>query len=212
MEYTGEQLRAAFLAAVEAEWKRTVRSVGDEERISRYFRETGWGWALNEGGMQGVYDDVIRRQTGRGGPHNYCGIGLAWCGVARLGHHIEEGLCLPVRLRMDIAVSIMPSTARIYWMDWWENIPVDPMEQIAPGEIQPGDIVTVKTGPRWERGDHFVMSYHEPVDGILPTYEFNASGELGDGSEGRGVVRRTRKMKDVAIVYRPDVQHFEEVA
>lgn len=211
MEYTAAQLRAAWLAAVEAEWRRTVRSVGDEERITRYFRETGWGWAIDQHCPDGVYSDEVRRNLGLAGPLNWCGIGLGWVGAHRLGEYIEEGQCLPVRLRMDIAVSVMPSTSRIYWMDWWAEIPVEPMERVDPSEIQPGDIVTVKTGPRKDRGDHYVMALDEPANGLLPTYEFNATGTLGDGSEGRGVVRRTRKMEDVAVVYRPDEQHFEEV-
>ena len=209
MNFSGEQLREGLLKACLAEHERTVRSVGSEDRITEYFRGIGWGWALDEHCPDGVYDDATRRRLGLAGPLNWCGIGIGWVGVHLLGNHLVAGQCVPVRLDRDIASTIMPSTARIYYAERWAQVEPDRPATVAASIIEPGDILCVKTGPRKSYGDHYAVARLEPSGGRVETVEFNAAGGLGDGAQGRGVVMRDRRIDDVAVAYRLDESHFE---
>ena len=209
MNFSAKQLRQAWLNACLDEQRQVVRSVGDEAQITRYFRGIGWGWALDEHCPNGVYDDTIRRRLGLAGPLNWCGIGPAWVGVHRLGEFLVDGQCVDVGLHRGIARSVMPSTARIYYAERWGTLGIQPPERVEPDEIEPGDIICVKTGARKSYGDHFAMARLDPENGRVETVEFNAAGGLGDGAQGRGVVLRDRDLEDVAVVYRFGLRCFE---
>lgn len=58
-------------------------------------------------------------------------------------------------------------------------------------DLLPGDVVCVGRKGRCRWGEHIVLV--ERLDGAnIKTIEGNASGRLGDGSQGEGVVRRAR--------------------
>ena len=208
MDYTGKELRRALLKSVATEWHRPVHSRDDADRVTEYFRGIGWGWAIDEHCPGDTYDESIRQSTDA--PLDWCGIGPAWCAVHRVGFHLEAGQCVPVRLRPAIAQHVLPSTYRANSPEHWSRTEADPPAQVAPEDIEPGDLVTVITRGGKSYGDHFVVARRSPKDGELPTYEFNAYGELGDGRTGRGVVGKTRDLDDVRRVYRLDERHFEK--
>lgn len=207
-DHTGQQLREAILDAMLAEWERPVVVGEDDDRITRYFREIGWGWAIDEHCPGDTYDESIRQSTDA--PLDWCGLGIAWVGVHRLGHHLEEGQCVPVRLHREVANTVLPSTYRKDKrgpMEFWDDIEPDPPDPVGVDEIRPGDIITVETSRGLPYGDHFAV-VEEPCD-VIVTVECNGYGQLGDGEDGRGVVRRTRDYGDVRRVYRLDERHFE---
>lgn len=205
MNYTAQQLRRALLQVALAEHDRPVRSVGDEDRITRYFHETGWQWALNEA-SGGRYSEEARNR--RGDLLNWCGLFVGWCGL-HVGNYLERTMCVPVRLRPHVAQYPLASTWRATDVDQWEQSDIEPPPQVPHDEIAPGDIVAVVTGERKPYGDHFAI-VESVTDAGLETVEGNAFGELGDGEDGRGVVRNVRGLEDVRRVYRLEEMHFEE--
>lgn len=205
MRYTGKQLRLAVLDAALSEHDRGVRSTGDEGRISAYFHACGWQWALNEA-AGGRYSEEARQR--RPDLLNWCGLFPAWCGL-QVGQHLQDGQCVPVRLRHGVASRVLPSTYRVQSPDRWADAGIAPPPQVPHDEILPGDIVTVVTGDGKSYGDHFAIVESAGRD-ELATVEGNATGDLGDGSRGRGVVRRSRPIADVRRVYRLTRKHFEE--
>lgn len=207
MDYTENKIRRAFLAAVRAEWSRPVEVEEHDDRVTEYFRGIGWGWAIDKHCPGGTYDEQVRRTTDA--PLDYCGIGPAWVLVHRLGQHLEDQQCVPVRLRRGIARHVLPSTYRANSVDHWDRADTDPPAQIPPEDIEPGHLVTVVTSHGRGYGDHFAVARERPGDGELATIEWNATGELGDGREGRGVVRRSRLMDDVRRVYPILPRHLE---
>ena len=118
---------------------------------------------------------------------SWCGAFAAWC----------YGEITPVALRKKV----FPSTYRMY--SHWANSSRNRGKE----DIQPGDIITVWTSSNYDirrkyhYGQHIVIC--EFIDGdLIHTIEGNAKGELGDGTQGEGVIKRTRKIEDVAYVYR----------
>ena len=207
MKYTAKNLREALLSACLTEHQLTVKSIGDERRITEYFHGIGWTWAVKENFPDGIYDDEIRRRGGRSAPLNWCGMGIGFVGVHLVGNHIVGGQCIDVRLKPGIARHVLPSTMRLQDLRRWEQAGVRPPEKVqAP---QRGDIITVyTTGVRGDAGDHYAVVVEVEGD-TLHTVEFNATGELGDGTRGRGVVRRTRRVQDVRQICRLEDIHFE---
>ena len=206
MTYTGEQLRRALLFVALDEHETTVRSQGEEDRITEYFHRCGWQWALNET-AGGRYSEEARRR--RPDLLNWCGLFPAWCGL-HVGLYLEPGQCVPVRLRHGVAQRVLPSTYRAQSPDKWADAGIAPPAQVPHDEIAPGDIVTVVTGSGKPYGDHFAIVVDVSRDGAwIDTVEGNATGELGDGEVGRGVVTKVRSLADVVRVYRFDERHFE---
>ena len=206
VEYTAKELREAWVQACLSEVG--VRSVGDEERITEYFRGIGWGWAIEQHCPGGVYDDAIRRRLGRRGPLNFCGIGPAFAAHCLIGDHLEDGMCVPVRLKRGIAYYVMPSTYRIQSAGRWAKSGAEQAPRVTLEDLRRGDIATVRTGANLSTGDHIVMVTGRSK-GQIGTVEFNAHGDLGGGNTGRGVVERVRNLDDVVRVYRFDERHFE---
>ena len=208
MTYTAKQIRRALVDAALSEWRRPVDAYADADRITEYFRGIGWDWAIDEHCPDGVYDEEIRRTTDA--PLDYCGIGLAWVGVHRLPYFVEPGQCVSVRMCEGVASTVMPSTLRKDKrgdLEFWDEIPQDPPEPVDVDDLRRGDIITVETSRGLDYGDHFALVY-EPADTVV-TIEWNASGELGDGERGRGVVMRTREYDEIRRVIRLDDEHFE---
>ena len=204
MKYTGEQLRRAWLFVALDEHQKIVRSQGEEDRITEYFHRCGWQWALNEA-AGGRYSEEARRR--RPDLLNWCGLFPAWCGL-HVGLYLEPGQCVPVRLRHGVAQRVLPSTYRAQSPDKWADAGIAPPAQVPHDEIAPGDIITVVTGSGKPYGDHFAIVVDGEAESLL-TVEGNATGELGDGSSGRGVIQRRRPIADVRRVYRLTEKHFE---
>lgn len=209
MEYTSQELREAWVNACLSEVG--TRSVGDEDRITEYFRGINWGWAIDRHCPDGVYDDEVRKKIGRSGPLNWCGIGPAYCGVHLVGQFLEDGQCVPVRLLPDIANYVLPSTYRNQSKEIHRSHGLDKATAITLEDIQRGDLATVKTGAGIRWGDHIVVVTGKSGANV-ETVEFNAYGDLGNGFNGRGVVRRIRALADVVQVRRFDERHFEGAA
>lgn len=201
----GARLRRALLAAALAEWGRGVECRRDAGRVSLYFSECGWKWHLDQH-AGGVFDEDVRRTT----PHlEYCGLFVGWCGL-QVGNHLEDGRCVPVRLKPAIAELVLPSTYRAKSAAHWKRAGVAMPDPVDAGELQPGDIITVKTRAGKTYGDHFAIVNHT-AGPLIHTVEGNATGLIGpDETPGRGVVRNTRHRSLVRRVYRLRPEHFEE--
>ncbi|RAL23039.1 hypothetical protein DL240_09135 [Lujinxingia litoralis] len=206
----GARLRRALLSAALSEWERGVECRRDATRISRYFRDCGWQWHLDQH-AGGAFDEDLRRAS----PHlEYCGLFVAFCGL-HLGHHLEPERCVPVRLRPGIAELVLPSTFRAQSARHWARAGVAAPPPLEPGEaaLHPGDIITLRTRSRAPRpyGDHFAIVHHAAGD-TVHTVEANAVGPLGPDKEmGRGVIRGKRPLRDVRRIYRLRPEHIEEV-
>lgn len=193
--------------AVLSEFHRPVCAEQDADRVTDYFVDIGWAWAIRQAGIE-TYSESARRD--HPGLLNYCGIGLAWSGL-QVGYHLAENLCRPVRLDPAIANHVLPSTYRADKRaddpKHWRRAGYEPPPQ--PDAIEKDDIICVVTGAGKEYGDHFALV--EAVNGeVIETLEFNATGTRGDGSRGRGVVRTTRARGDVRRVIRLEAHHFEK--
>jgi hypothetical protein len=206
MRYTGEQLRKAMLVMARREWLRPVKSIGapGEARITEYWDACGWGaWLRENPGCAKGYKRV------QGSGVDYCGIFLGFCGL-KVGEALEDGQCVPVRLRRSVANHVLPSTYRMTEPDRWKAAKVPFLEPIAHRAVEPGDIITVATGRNKHYGDHFAI-VDEVMAGGLCTIEGNASGKLGDQTDGHGVIFRTRPFSAIRRVYRLGPEYFEEM-
>lgn len=202
LQITAEQCREALVRAALREWESVVECRAQADRIAQYFRDCGWQWHLDDH-AGGTYDEDVRRRT----PHlEYCGIFVGWCGIYA-GTYGWPGVCAPVGLRHAIAEYVLPSTYRASNRAKWVQARTLPPEPVPPEQVQRGDIVTVETSRGLYYGDHYAIVVSREGD-VLETVEANASGTLGDGSHGRGVVRRTREIADVRRVYRLEARHF----
>lgn len=147
-----------------------------------------WGGAhLAEVSTNGIFDDS-KREDDRG---QYCGLFIAHAGL---------GLIKP-----DINYFCLPSTARMNSVAQWKKTGAEMPKNIAYSHIQPGDIITVGTSKSY--GTHFALVVGKKGD-LLDTVEANHRGLLGNGKQGRGVVKQARDAKTVRRVYRLDERHF----
>lgn len=224
MDYTIEEIRAAWVRAALAEWSRVVRDddggkEGNRSTIAQYFRATGWGGWL-DGVTGGGYKETPRT--------SWCGHFAGAMGL-RIGDYLEAGRCVGVQLDPDIALYCTPSTDRLASPGKWRaaGLPM-PMFYRSRGDevlrasgsdmtrapelvLLHGVIATVKTsGHKPENGDHVVIvEEYDPVTRTVSTVEGNGRGMLGDGKQGEGVVRQERALRDVRCVYHFDLAHFE---
>lgn len=178
-----------------------VNTLDGRKRITQFFTENRpsrgasyWKSHLEkEVSTNGVFDDSKRR----GDRGQYCGLFIAYAGL---------GLIQP-----DIGYYCLPSTARMNSLSKWREAGAVKPSAVAAADIQPGDIVTVETGRGKHYGDHFAIVLARD-GGVLETVEGNANGILGNGKRGRGVVKNTRDISKVRMVYRLDDRHFVGVA
>jgi hypothetical protein len=194
----GEQLRRAMVEVAHAEWRKPVRSIGNEDIITGYWDICGWGGWLRS--QKGCANGYVRVQ----------GSGVDWCGIyiAACALRVGEVMDTKARLRPGLARYVLPSTQRMTDKARWQSAGLPLLEPIALRSVAPGDIVTVDTGKGKPFGDHFVL-VEDVLPGFLCTLEGNARGQLGDGQQGHGVVFRTRQMSAVKRVYRLNEAHFE---
>lgn len=123
--------------------------------------------------------------------------GFEWCG------HTAAVIFRACGLDPEIARKTFPSTARLANRgpkgSRWRR-PV-----VKTADLSPGDLVCVVTGVNRSYGDHIVVATTKPdVHGDFETIEGNAGGETPDGRwVKKGVVKRTRNVRDVRQVLRP---------
>lgn len=184
-------------------WAETVdvSTIEGRKRISEFFTanqsSTGakyWATHLkNEVSTDGVFDDS-KRHRDRG---QYCGLFLAYAG---------RGLILP-----DIGYFCLPSTNRMQSVAQWKKTGTQMPQgwELEKNTIQRGDIITV--GSSLFYGTHFALVIGKRGNSI-GTVEANTFGQLANGKSGRGVVKRSRTVKEVQRVYRLEAEHFVQVA
>ena len=173
------------LEIAEREWDSNISeppSGQEQPRIDAYIRSNlGLNWSSA---------DVSRLDK----PTPYTRDSFSWCGAFVAFCY---GNVTPLALRKKV----FPSTYRMY-SNWAQT-----SRNRGKKDIQSGDIVVVWTSRnqdvrnKYHYGQHITLC--EFVDGDeIHTIEGNAKGELGNGSTGEGVIKRVRKIKDVAYVYR----------
>jgi hypothetical protein len=133
--------------------------------------------------------------------------GFEWCGHAAASIYRALGVD-PELLRTTFASTARlankgPSGSR--WHDHGYERPEVPLRA-----LRPGDLVCVRTGADKSYGDHIVVCVEAPEDGKFKTVEGNARGHLHSGEWARGVVTRTRKLRDVRQVLRLSEEHVRE--
>lgn len=141
--------------------------------------------ANDERGREHI-DSFIRGATGLGWswePQYIRNGQFAWCGAFAAECYGRNGLNASIRRKS------LPSCYRL--KRDLANL------RIALSSIQPGDIVVVggEGGKSW--GDHITIAV-EVHGGLIYTVEGNARGLLPDGSEGEGVIKRTRPLPKTA--------------
>lgn len=156
------------LAVAIGEHRRGVRD--PDPRIDEYIRgSAGLGWTTADATFKSIVPYT------RNGQFEWCGAfaAFAWGSV---------GLDARVRHKR---------LASCYRLSRWGR-------GIALAELRPGDIAVVSgvDAPAW--GSHVVLVERVRGDGLIDTVEGNATGRLGDGSIGEGVVRRTRPVVPTA--------------
>jgi len=201
-----QQARDAIVRAARREWRNDVRDFdsGQEatpELIQRYFEETGWSWFL-EKHSDGTYTEQWKDHPWQ----KWCGLFIAFCGL-RVGDYVgEQGTCVDVQLRDDVAREVLPSTKRLAdpkrWVDGFPDFN-------RPGKmkLKAGDIITVGDG---REGSHIclVRKDRQPQNTLVKTFEGNAEGRLGSGKQGEGVIKRERWFDNIKQTYRLQLDHF----
>lgn len=157
-------------------------------------------WA---GGVYEERDDHLALLTSNGwgwaierGLTDYCGHTVAVAG---------RGLILD-----SICAKTLPSNERLAG-----HGPAGSAFKVAPEHpraehIQRGDIVTVNARKGRPYGSHIVLAMGSVDDaGVFPTIEGNSNGRRADGTMGRGVVKKHRRIGEVSRVYRLTGAHYE---
>jgi hypothetical protein len=168
-----------FIIECLRDWALVVRDPGHEDKIKDYFRNAGFGWHVADGYIRGT--------------------GQNWCGHFVTVNAELAGLHCPGRTMssVDRLWGRGPAGSR------WEDHGISRSAVSLLGQpILPGDVCVVRYdgGPEW--GNHIVVALTEVrPDGNFVTVEGNGLGERGDGTFGRGVVRRLQAASRV-------VQHF----
>ena len=201
MSYTLEKLQSAMVDAALARWERVQKDYdpGQEAtptKIEQMVDVAGAGWDLGE---DGEYTDESELDQ--------CGYLVAASG-REVGRYLEDDRCVDVALRRPVAALCLGSTARLHYAQWWEEAEAPDPERIPFEQIRRGDIVVVRTSGVHPYGDHITLARGPLEDGEVPAVEANATGRLGDGTTGEGLVVRTRKLEEIVVVYRLRIEHF----
>jgi len=102
----------------------------------------------------------------------------------------------------DVAYFILPSTARLAGKVESANH-LKPLADVKPEDIQEGDIVCVNPTNEKPYGTHIVLATSAPDErGYYSTIEGNSWGKRADGSNGKGVVKKYRRLTTTARAYR----------
>lgn len=177
---TPKELRYRAVERLSTLWKTNIRDPEESLEIDKLFLANGW-----------AQHTPYQNQPGA----EYC------------GHTVSYGFQGEVD---DVFLKkILASTTRLADKGpvKWSELGYDrDSTLVQPGEIQPGDIVVVKTSGKKPWGDHIILAYTHANDVGFGAIEGNAFGVRGDGSWGKGVIRRSRFLKDVRQVIRLDEQ------
>ena len=166
------------LERMEDLWQSVIRDHEDRDKIDLLFIENGF-----------PEHTPYRDQPGA----EYC------------GHTAAHGFRLI--LPEDFLHSIFSSTTRLNGggPSPWSAFGIDRNKHNVKdlGDVQGSDLVVVKTSGKKAWGDHIVIATSGPSSsGQFSTIEGNAFGIRGDGTWGKGVVKRLRNLKDVRQIYR----------
>lgn len=209
MTNTINQIRIAAIDAALGEWHAEIENVGGEDRITEYFDLGGpiWQrWLRAQAGCQ--YGYVYRQGSGV----DYCGFFAAWC-YAKAGLFLPPFVCGEdkPRLKQGLIINAFPSTYRLDSSERWIKGGSPPAQKIGRHQIEPGDIVVIKTGANKPYGDHVTIALEAPKGGAAGTVATIEGNARGSGPNGiiRGVVKRHREIDRVARVYRLEPHHFE---
>lgn len=166
----------AVLAAALAEWKSIVREppAGSPDRIREYLRACGFSR-----------------------PDDYDANGDAeWCGAFAAFCLISSGV-RPELLRQKSPPEAggLGSTYRLHRL-----CILDERRRITrPEDVRAGDVVVVGRIGRSSWGEHITIAEAtHPERSYITTVEGNAVGQLGNLSQGEGVIRRTRPFAPTA--------------
>ena len=199
-----QHLREAWIAAALEEWERGVdATTPDGERIIEgYFDDIRWRWAIERAG--GRYSEAARRS--HPATLEYCGIFWAAMGM-RVGMYVPTPLSPDIEIHPRVAEYVLPSTHRLEHSGHWGVVPQ--ADRVTVQEMQRGDLAIVATSGRKAYGDHYTGILSVDHDRrVIETLEANASGILGDGRRGRGVVKRERSFDSIRRIRRFGKVHF----
>jgi hypothetical protein len=188
----------AWIAAAEEEWARGVDATtpAGEKIIEGYFDVIRWRWAIERAG--GRYTEAARRS--HPATLEYCGIFWAAMGL-RVGTYVPTPLSPDLQIHPRVAEYVLPSTYRLEHSGHWGAVPE--ADRVTIDEMRRGDIITVATSGRRDFGDHYAGVLSVDRDRrIVETLEANASGTLGDGRQGRGVIKRERSFDAIRRIRR----------
>jgi len=189
-----QSLALDLVHVAQEEWERPVRDfdAGQEptpDLIERYFEDLGWQWFLDQ------YSDGTYTEQWRDKPfQSWCGLFVGWC-----GRQVADG-----PLKESVASGPLASTAKLVDGSRWDSAPREPGLQ----ELRAGDIITVGDYNRG-LGSHIALVAGRPVNQRVPTIEGNASGLLGDGQTGEGVIKGKRDFADIHCTYRLTLDHWD---
>jgi len=137
--------------------------------------------------------------------------GWAWAIPRGLTEYCGHAIAVAARglILDDICYRTLPSNERLAGEGpAGSAFEVDPKFPHHP-QIMRGDIVTVNASKKRTYGSHIVLAMG-PVDdaGAFQTIEGNSDGRRADGSMGEGVVKKHRRLDEVAYVYRLTPAHY----
>lgn len=186
------KIRQAAVQAAHDFWKSVIRDPEDADAIEQMFIRTGWGaW--------------MRRETNGDG---YDGEqGVDWCGHAvsscylLVGDYLYDDRCVGVTLDHNLAYHVFASTYRLQSPEKWRKAGYNEVPSIKPEQIGPGDVATVNPTTSKPYGSHIVMAISSPKDGKYKTMEGNAHGNRGDGTYGKGFIKRERELSNTAKAF-----------
>ena len=122
---------------------------------------------------------------------------FAWCGAF-------AAFCY-TRINAKIRQKVFPSCYRL-WNTWGGT-------SRKVSELNAGDIVVVYTSSEQSPsyGNHITICMGFPdMDGNFETLEGNAKGQGPNNEFQEGVIRRQRNVKDIAHIYRPASEDYDE--
>lgn len=189
----------ALVLAAQHELSRDVRDPGREDIITTYWDTSGRSWA-----------SWIRNKTKRDGYFRGKG-GVDWCGMfasyclSQVGNFIDEKQCIEMQFDPQLRLRVLPSTYRLNSLEKWKEAGYQSIPRVDPSEVKAGDVIILRWAGGPQYGNHIAIAIEDPKGEGVITIEGNARSE---DSSHRGVVKRNRKVKDIARAYRFDESHF----
>lgn len=177
-------VREALATSAENVWSECIKD-DDLEAVTALFVENGFGWHVQRDGTDGLYDKSPGLE--------YCGHTAAVAG-RRIGDYADPGRCVPTSLDPALCRLVLPSTSRLATQRWWAKAGYQRSSALADDVVR-GAVCTVRDNR------HIIIAQESPQAGRFNTVEGNTNGRFPDGTEGKGVVRRTRRVEEVDFVY-----------